>query len=114
MAHGMRLPQDAPDSPAGPRRTSPTAQFEELHFRRREYPNRHTHDADPAAHVQLAAPSLKVPHHVLGDHAPGRPADQRQVELAAVDVPRQREWDAPWHSRVPGAGTVREQYLERV
>src|SRR5207248_3068059 len=47
-------------SPSGTPTTSPMAQFEELDFGRREHPDRHTHHADPATHVQLAGPSLKV------------------------------------------------------
>src|SRR5436190_21422939 len=81
-------------SRSGTPTTSPTAQFEQLDLRRREHADRHAYHADPVAHVQLAGPSLEVPQHVLGDQTSRRPPDQGQVEVAAVDVARQRERDA--------------------
>src|SRR6266550_4249766 len=94
--------------------TSPPPELEQLDLGRREHPDWHAHHADPAAHVQLAVPSLKVPHHVLGDQTSRRPPDQGHVELAAVDVARQRERDAARGGRIPRSGTMGQQHVKRV
>src|SRR5436190_21603933 len=98
MEPGTRSPRRGGDRPgracfacrsplrSGTPTISPPPQLEQLDFRGREHADRYAHDADPAGHVQLAVASPEVPHHVLGDQAPGRPTDQRQVELATVDM----------------------------
>src|SRR5207248_8278560 len=93
----------APNRLTGPPPTSPAPKLEQLDLRRREHADRNADHPDPAAHVQLARPPLKVTHHVLGDQASRRPADQRHVELAAVDVPGERERNAARRGGVPGA-----------
>src|SRR5206468_6076663 len=93
--------------------SSPGPQREQLDLGRREHPDRHAYHADAATHVQLAVPALEMPHHVLRDQSPGRPPDSGQVELPAVNVPGERQRDAPRGGRVPRAWSVREQDLER-
>src|SRR5207245_677956 len=87
-------------SRSGPPTASPPPQREQLDLGRREDADRHADYADAATHVQLAVPALEVPHHVLRDQSPGGPPDSWHVELPAVDVPGERQRDAPWRSPI--------------
>src|SRR5712691_12491689 len=102
-------------SPApSPTRYSTTSKFEQCNLRWHKDPKRHAHYTDSPTDVELARTLSEMAHDVLRDQASRGPANNRHVELTAVDVACEREWDCARSGAVEGTGAVREQDAERV
>src|SRR5436309_15952886 len=107
--------QKATVAPWGPSLTRlPPSQLKQRNLWWHKNPQRHAYHADPATHIQLAAPLREVPHHVFRDQAAGGPTDHRQVELTAMDVAGEGQGNRARGGAVERTGAVREQNLERV